>query len=119
MSQEARLAFGAIWPAVAVAGAIMCAAWLPLRRAGSKGQGYWGGALAIGLGFVAGFLILTKGWPGMPPKERWQWLLPMAMVATVSGLIAAFWRPSGGLRFLPPLVAVMAVGYFLHPPSKI
>lgn len=119
MSQEAQLAFHALWPAVAVSGAAMVAAWRPWRRGGSeraRQHGHWGAALACGLGFIASFLVLTRGWRGWPPPERWQWLLPMAVGATAIGLLAGVWRPRGGLRYLPAVALAVVAAVLLHPP---
>ncbi|MCI0363428.1 MAG: hypothetical protein L0Y44_07255 [Phycisphaerales bacterium] len=116
MSQEAQLAIRVLWPAVAVAAAVMLAAWWPWSRRGSLYGGHWGGAVACGLGFSVGFLVLTKGWPGVPPQERWQWLLLIGLGATVIGLMDAMLRPTatGRLAFGVALAVVTAT--FLHPP---
>src|SRR5206468_156829 len=45
-------------------------------------------ALAIGAGYVVGQLGLF-GRPAFPPVEAWQWLLPLAVIATVLGVIDA------------------------------
>jgi hypothetical protein len=61
------------------------------RRAAAGAPSGWGGALAVGGGYLAGHAALVGG-PPVPPKERvdWLWCLTAAavLVCTVAGLVA-------------------------------
>lgn len=73
---------------------------LPIRDSHS-----WGGPVAVGAGFVAGWLALF-GWPGFPPSDAIDWLLFLAPPLAVLGTCGALWRGHGAVRILLVGVAV-------------
>jgi len=75
---------GIVLPAV-VCGLLYLTAWQPRRRSDADGRGSWGPAVAVGVGFVSGFLAL-EGWPGLPPLEVAGWLPWLALGAVAAGL---------------------------------
>jgi hypothetical protein len=116
----------ALAPAALLAAVIMLIAWRPWRRdvsaQGAKsaimGGGYWAGPLACALGFLCSAVTLNNGWPGHPPRERWQWLFYMAIVALIIGVVAALWQPRGWIRLAIGAALGGSVGFLLHvPPS--
>lgn len=105
-----QLLLGAALPPL-VAATVLMAIWRPWRQ---RGNGGWGGALALGAGYVAGHLALF-GWPGAAPEESWEWMPYVAVVATVAGMLLTFGR---GVRRMDWGVAVLiaaATGWVLVP----
>ena len=88
--------FGALIPAV-VAGAALLAAWRPWRKQAPVVDGFWGGALGLGLGYLAGHAGL-QGLPGFPPAEATQWLVYLALAAPLLGLATALREVPAWLR---------------------
>jgi hypothetical protein len=80
------------------------------RRAAAGTPSAWGGALAVGGGYLAGHAALAGG-PPVPPLERvdWLWCLAAAavLVCTVAGLVAPRDWLRWGLR--APLGAAVLV----------
>jgi hypothetical protein len=57
----------------------------------------WVDAVALGVGYVCGHLVIT-GWPPFPPIEATQWLPYIAIGAAIVGVVDTFLRPVGALR---------------------
>lgn len=104
----------ALLPPALIAGVVMLLAWRPWKRGAPLLRGEWGSALAIGSGFICGFLIQT-GWAALHLKQRWHWLLPMIAAATALATIAALWRPRGWMKWLPPAATAICAAAMLHP----
>jgi hypothetical protein len=58
----------------------------------------WGGALAVGGGYLAGHVAL-RGWPAVPPGERADWLWWLTAVAVALGTLEALLPWRGWLRW--------------------
>lgn len=123
MNEQLRMAFPVLWPAMAIAGAVLLVAWWPRAnrtsastRPGGKG---WAGALAFGLAFTAAFAIIVGGMPRFPPPERWQWLLPMIGAATGFGVLAGFAERLATARWIIGVLSAAVVGYLFHPLASI
>lgn len=79
-----QLLLGVALPAF-VTVAVLVAGW-QCRRWRRSGTGSWVGALGLGAGYVTGHLALF-GWPGLTPKESWQWLPHIAAAVTAAGML--------------------------------
>jgi hypothetical protein len=62
---------------------------LTRRRRTASGEPPWGGALAIGGGYLVGHTAL-RGWPPVPPLERVDWLWYLTVAAVAVGTLEAF-----------------------------
>jgi len=136
MLDQARMAWGALWPAFVMAGTVMLIAWWPWgsKRHDTGTFRRWrlsAGAPACGGAFIISFLIIS-GWGAVHLRERFQWLLPMAAVATALGLTASAlpWRNSQDSKdivtrhFLDSSNLVgaalaIAATIMLHPPPLV
>lgn len=124
MSEQLRMAIPVLWPAMAVAGAIMLMAWWPRRSkpgetAPVPGVMGWASALALGLAFLAAFMRIVNGTPVIPPPEKWQWLLPIAGAGTACGLVAGIVERFAPARWFIALCSAALVGYAFHPIGSI
>jgi hypothetical protein len=84
------------------------------RSSGSPGR-RWVAPLAVGLGYVAAQLLLL-GLPAFPPLDTTQWLLVLALVATLWGLAEAEDLGPRWSRALVSLVISLGSGYLLLRP---
>ena len=117
MNQEARTALPLLLPALAAALAFFLAAWRPWQWAAPVRNGHWGGAVALGVGFIIAFITLA-GSRGLRLTDRWHWIALMATVAASLGLAASLWRPGFALRLATGAVMAVSVGSLLHPPAS-
>jgi hypothetical protein len=87
----------------------------PWRRAQPAAGGLWGGALALGGGYLAG-AVLTSGWPPIPPLERIHWLFFLTAAATLFGVCDALgpW-PRWGRWTLRLYFLITALWLLLRP----
>jgi hypothetical protein len=111
-----EIVFTAVVP-FGVALAVLVLAWRPWRRGERVSRrGYWGGAVAIGGGFLAAFFLLD-GKPAWPPAEARHWLFYFASALTVLGVIESSvqaWAPKANwLRAEAALLVFAAGAYFL------
>ncbi len=96
---------GVVMPA-AVAGGLILAGWrLVHRKYSARESRSWVGPVAVSAGFVAGYLALF-GWPGLPPHDAIDWLLPIAVPLAVLGLLDSYYRAPSPVRGLSIAVAV-------------
>jgi hypothetical protein len=108
------LLFGVGLPAIIVA-IVLVIAWRPWRSQRTPAGGEWGGPLALGAGFAAGYLALF-GRPPFPPIDSTDWLFFLAVLLAVSGVIDGLWRLPGWLRCVVGLaVAALTVTSLLSP----
>ena len=79
-----QLLWGVVLPALAAIAVFLasCRLWRRPRR----GPGTWAGALGLGAGYVTGHLALFS-WPGLAPKESWEWMPHVAAAATAAGML--------------------------------
>lgn len=115
MSERARIALEALWPAATVSAIVMAIAlpWLGGRKAPGRGQ--WAPPLALGLGALATMIQVTNAWPSLKPHERWHWLLPMALAACVIGVTGSLVHRAIVLRIAAALALGGAMALMLHP----
>jgi hypothetical protein len=119
-------ALGATIPPFVTAAIVMLLSWRPWRRwrrggsgsaavPGAAGAGApWAVALALGLGAIAGF-VAVAGWPGVPPRERWQWLLFINAAATAAGALSAALARRPWARWLALAMTAIAAAGMLQP----
>ena len=124
MNEQLRMAIPVLWPAMAVAACIMLAAWWPRwnQRSGVpreqpvKG---WASALALGLAFAAAFCRIINGLPTWPPPEKWQWLLPIAVLAGGCGVVAGLIERPAGVRWAVAILSAGLTAWAFHPIASI
>lgn len=100
---------GAVLPA-AVSTAAVVAAGLragPAPAPDAPAPRGWPGALAVGPGFLAAFLLI-KGWKTVPGEVA-GWLGHAALLATALGLVEGLWPARAKLRWALRAVAVLLV----------
>lgn len=119
MSQEAITALKVLAPAMGVAIIVLSLAWRPWQRRSAQVQhGYWGGPIALGLGFLAAFFVIA-GPRGFLLKDRWHWMAAIVGASVVLGLIAALWRAVPIVRFMATVALAFATGALLQPPATV
>lgn len=120
--EELRIAIPVLWPSVAIALFFMVIAWWSHRgsakRAEPVANAHWASAAAIGLAFIASFLVILNGWPGLQPKQSWQWLLHIGAASTSAGIAAAFF-PTLIARSAIALLLALVVAWLFHSPRMI
>ena len=80
---------GAVLPA-AVTGGLLLAGWRLARwKYSARDSRTWVGPVAVAAGFMAGYLALF-GWPGIPPHDAIDWLLPLAVPLGALGLLDSY-----------------------------
>jgi hypothetical protein len=78
-------------------------------------RGCWGGALAVGGGYLVGHTAV-RGWPPWPPLERLDWLWYLTPVAVALGLVETLAPLPAGLRWvLRTLLWVTVVDILVAP----
>jgi hypothetical protein len=117
MNQEARQALTVLLPAMVTAAAVLLAAWRPWQRAARVEHGDWGGALAVGLGFIAAFYFVA-GARGFQLHERWHWLWMIANAAMALGVVASFARANSLMKILSGTALAGATGALFMPPGS-
>ena len=115
MSQEAQQALKVIGPAMVIAAATLSIAWQPWQRQPRIEHGYWGGAVALGLGFIAAFYFVA-GTRGFQLQDRWHWLWMIANAAMALGVIASAVRANSLMRMLAGTVLAIATAVLFQPP---
>ncbi len=107
-----QVLLGVLMPAV-VAGVLLALAWKPWTD-GTKGVfgGFWGGAVAIGVAYLAAHLGLV-GLPDLVPTEALDWMPYMALLAVLVGVIEGRTYSSKWLRWLLRAAASFATLYFV------
>ncbi len=94
--------------------AIVCMtlAWRPWQRERRDSvRGWWGGALAIGLGYLVGHVVINH-WPSMPPANTDDYLFVLAIAAAAVGLLESMRMPMW-LRWCIRAVLAAAVSWFM------
>ena len=123
MSEELQTALPVVVPAALIAAAVMLVAWWPLRRSDRRSQplanAWWAGACAVGVSFIAGLWQIADDWPGLPPKQRWMWLMPMAIAATVLGMVSGWLQPRHVVQLAVGLLLALSATLLLHPPPAV
>lgn len=76
-------------PAV-LAGLAFVIAWRMWRRRHLAPHGHWGGAVAFGLGFFAGRVLLAD-WPAFPPVRAADWHAWITVAFAVAGVLQRWW----------------------------
>jgi hypothetical protein len=103
----APILLGVVLPWLIAGAVLLLAAVLTRRRCGA-----WAGILALGVGYVAGHIVV-RGWPSFPPGERTDWLFYLALVLVILGLVEARWLTRAsfrwGLRSIVFFVAVLLI----------
>ncbi len=96
MSLLQPVVLGVFLPAI-VCAVVLVIGWWPRRQGVLSSEGTWSGAVGLGAGYVLGHVIAT-GWPPFPPVDATQWLIFLAIIATVVGLLDTRWRQVDSLR---------------------
>lgn len=85
-----------LWAVVMPLGiAIVCMviAWRPWKREGRESvRGWWGGPLAVGLGYLVGHVAINR-WPAFPPVQPTDYLFLIAALSTVVGVLECIRMP--------------------------
>ena len=123
MNEQLRMAIPVLWPAMAVAACIMLVAWWP--RSSKRGDPIkptvkgWASALALGLAFATAFCRIINGLPTWPPPEKWQWLLPIAILAGGCGVMAGMIERPASVRWFVAIVCTGLTAWAFHPIASI
>lgn len=73
------------------------------------------GAIAIGVGYVAGH-VLAAGWSPFPPRHATHWLFWFAVIGVIVAAADAFVRPKGTVRFVAwAIICTIACRLILQP----
>jgi len=94
--------------------AIVCMiiAWRPWQREGRESiRGFWGGPLAIGLGYLVGHVAINQ-WPNWPPAQPTDFLFLIAVAAIVVGLLESARMPLA-VRWALRLLLCLSVSWFM------
>ncbi len=94
--------------------AIVCMviAWRPWQREKRESvRGWWGGALAIGLGYLVGHVAINK-WPALPPASGDDYLFLFAVIGIGVGFSESIRMPVW-IRWGIRLVLCAAVSWFM------
>ena len=99
MASQQAIVFGVVLPIV-ISIFVMLIAWRPWLRSGAVFRGQWGGAVAVGAGYLVAHVGI-HGWPSFDPAKAqhaafWAALLGMVVgVASVSAKPRPIWRRIG------------------------
>ena len=107
-----QLLLGVALPAL-VAVAVLVATWRPWRER-RIGPCAWAGALGLGAGFVTGYLALF-GWPGLAPKESWEWMPHIAAAVTVAAMLVGSSRVPRPVGWAIVVLVATAAAWLLVP----
>ncbi len=102
---------------VLLASAILVQGWWSGPRPWHAKPPAWPFPAAIGLGFLLAF-VLQEGWPDWPPVQKWHWLVPTMIAATVLGVTARLFPRTGSKRLLPELALAFIAGFAMHFPGQ-
>lgn len=90
----------------------MAIAWRPWQRDKRESiRGWWGGPLAIGLGYLVGHVAINK-WPSLPPSSGDDYLFLFAVAGTVVGVLESIRMPVW-IRWSIRLVLCTTVSWFM------
>jgi hypothetical protein len=85
-----QIALMATLPAAILAAALLLGAWRPWKPTAARG--WWGSALALGLGYALADRLVWTSWTGMPPREEHRWLPLIGLAGAAFGLAEPAWR---------------------------
>src|SRR5262245_59728336 len=85
---------------------ILLAGWRPWRSL-RPARPEWSGALALGTAFIVSAGALLR-WPEFPPKDNWQWLVYLPLLAILSSNAADRSRTEDGV--VTTLLAMLSAG---------
>jgi hypothetical protein len=96
-----ELLIGVALPAAVTCGVLIAGWRLVRRRYSARDSRSWAGPLAVGAGFVAGYLGLF-GRPGLPPHDAIDWLVLAAAPMVALGIVDSYYR-------IPPPGRVLSI----------
>lgn len=102
---------------VLLACAILVQGWWSGPRPWHAKPPAWPFPAAIGVAYLLAF-VLQDGWPDMPPTEKWHWLVPTTLAATVLGITARLFPRSGSLRLAPEFTLAFIAAFAMHFPGQ-
>jgi len=94
--------------------AIVCMviAWRPWQRDGRETvRGWWGGPLAVGLGYLVGHMTINQ-WPAWPPAQATDNLFFIAVATIIVGLTEAIRLPAP-VRWALRALLCLGVSWFM------
>lgn len=100
---------GVLAPALATALLAWAATRFPARPTLQRALG----ALALPVGFLAGYLLLP--WAPIRPTQPWHWLPWVAVVSAAAGVLGALAGPRWGLRLVAIALAAAVSAWCLVP----
>jgi len=71
--------------------------------------------LALGAGFAAGFFGCLRKWAAIPPVEHWQWMVWLALLAALAGVVMALPRVPSVVRWMVGIGAAGVFGWLIVP----
>jgi hypothetical protein len=114
MSLYELLVLGLAVPAALALGVGLLAGWLAHLR-GWPRLGQVGATLGLGTAYAVSH-VLIQGWPPFPALETWQWLLALALGATLLGMAEDLAHPGRWIRCgVRLLLAPLVVWLFVRP----
>jgi len=73
------------------------------------------GAIAIGVGYIAGH-VLAAGWPPFPPRSATHWMFWFAVTGVIAAAAEALVRPKGTIRLVTwTIICTIACRQILQP----
>jgi hypothetical protein len=106
--------FKQMLPSAALAAAVAAALLFVLAR-WWKTASRFAGAIAIGVGYIAGH-VLAAGWEPFPPRSATHWLFWFAVIGAIAAAADALVRPKGRIRLLTwAIICTIACRLILQP----
>jgi len=99
---------GVFLPAIVTALVLLPAAW-------ARARARWVGPIALGAGFVAGFVACAGKFP-LAPAQHWEWLLWLVAICAAVGALLAVERIPRALRVGLVVLTIAGFAWRIVPP---
>lgn len=112
-----KLVLLATLPAALVAAVFIAASWRPWKPP-KAGAGWWGSALALGLGYIVADRLVWNTWPEWRPVEEHRWLPAIGLLGAAFGLCEPLWRSKSWRGYAFAAIAAASLVPLLSPDSS-